>query len=254
VLAGTESSKARGPRRDPFARPKAATATASAPTAAAASPRAAAAITSPPAGVSSPARSVTVSKGSGSAATPAAKPATKAQTPARKATPPATDHPATFRLHRADIRFDDETVVHDAIRLRAFPSARAPLALYLGVTEKGKAAAFVISGGAQVSGDGTCRPRKRLCTHLLLKPGEEATLTVGETQHRLRLVRIRTDRTTSAKRAERFFGRASRKGRCVLDILDLLSFDAKTGTLAAQPAAGKCRYVFDETTGQAGVR
>jgi hypothetical protein len=245
VLEGTETSKTRGTRRDPFAAPAGAKATAKAAAAATAGKSAA------PASASAPASGSGSSSGSSStrsAPAPASSSAGAPKTaPREPAAEPATAG-TTYRLRRADIRFDDADVAHDAIRLRAFPSPKRPVALYLGATVGGKAAAFVITTEAEVSGDGTCKPRKRLCTHLLLKPGEEATLTVGATQHTLRLLRIRTDKTTSARVAERFYTRESSKGRCVLDILDYVAFDAETGTVAPHDDADRCRYVITEAS------
>jgi hypothetical protein len=244
VLEGTETSKTRGTRRDPFAAPTGAKATAKAEVAATAGKSAAPASASPPASGSG---SSPGSPSTRSAPAPASAPTPKSGQPDSDADADPTAR-TTYRLRRADIRFDDADVVHDAIRLRAFPSPKRPVALYLGATAGGKAAAFVITTEAEVSGDGTCRPRKRLCTHLLLKPGEEAMLTVGATQHTLRLLRIRTDKTTSARVAERFYTRESSKGRCVLDILDYVAFDAETGTVAPHDDADRCRYVISEAS------
>jgi hypothetical protein len=193
------------------------------------------------------------SSSSSSSSSPDPRPVPRTVAPSGPATPPSDARPAVYRLLRADVRFD-HTVLHDVVRLKPLPGARAPLALYLGPTTGGRGAAFVISGGAEVSGDGRCRPRKRLCTHLILEPAEQATLTLGESRHTLRLLRIRTDRTTDRVAAERFYARQSERGRCVLDVLDFLGFDAETGTVAPHHDGRECEYVLGNDGATVGAR
>jgi hypothetical protein len=153
---------------------------------------------------------------------------------------------------RTDVRFDGEPL-HDLVRLQPMPGARQPVALYLGPVKGGRGAAFVVSSGARVDGEGTCRPRARLCTHLILHPGEQATLVRGEEEHTLRLLRVRTELTTSRDKAERFYERESARGRCVLDLLDYLDYDADTGTLAPHHDSRGCEYEIAED-GMVGTR
>ncbi|HEU4656737.1 MAG TPA: hypothetical protein VFR97_04405, partial [Capillimicrobium sp.] len=202
---------------------------------------------------SSPASSGSASGSSGSASAPRVVDPAPAPAPAPKPRPQPTDDPTVYRLLRADVRFDGEAL-HDVVRLRPFPGARAPVALYLGPITGGRGAAFVISGGVEVAGDGRCRPTRRLCTHLILWPGERATLTTPDgTRHALQLLRVRVDRTTSRTAAERFYTRQSERGRCVLDVLDYLGFDAETGTVAPHHDARECEYVIGDD-GEVGAR
>lgn len=173
--------------------------------------------------------------------------------PAPKPKPEPAPEPTTYRLLRTDVRFDGEPL-HDVVRLRPLPGAKAPVALYLGPTAGGRGAAFVVSGGVSVDGDGRCRPRTRLCTHLILHPGEQVTLNAGETQHTLRLLRVRVERTTSQVKAERFYARQSERGRCVLDVLDYLGYDPESGTVAPHHDNRECEYLIGKDGTTVGAR
>lgn len=165
---------------------------------------------------------------------------------------PEPAEPTTYTLLRTDVRFDG-IALPDVVRLRPLPSARRPMVVYLGPTAGGDGAAFVVTGGATVESEGRCRPRRLLCTHLILRPGERATVTVGEERHVLKLVRVREETTTSRAKAEGFYTRQSERGRCVLDVLDFLGYDPESGTVAPHHDARECEYEIGDD-GTVGAR
>jgi hypothetical protein len=172
-------------------------------------------------------------------------------TPAPSTTPAKAPPARTFTLHHTDVQFGDAES-DDIPRLLAFPNARTPAAQYLGVTGDGDHAAFAIGLNTTVTGAATCRPRKDLCTTLVLGRGERVTLTSAGFQVPLRLLRIRTTHTRSRAAALRFYARVSRAGRCLRNVADAFDYDRDHGLLASQHAA-RCRYTRS-TSGLVGVR
>jgi hypothetical protein len=66
----------------------------------------------------------------------------------------------------------------DNVRRMVFlPGESRPLAAFIGVSEDAKQAIFVVSDDvSEVSGGGTCFPRRSSCNFLQLKPGDKASL------------------------------------------------------------------------------
>ncbi|HEY3020403.1 MAG TPA: hypothetical protein VGJ32_09425 [Solirubrobacteraceae bacterium] len=237
------------PLRDPFAVASASSATGgsaavAAPAASAASAPATMTTAEAAAPVSTPAPA------SQSASAPASDPA-----PAAPSTPatPVSDTSGTddhWTIFHADVRFgavESSPVYHDARRLTAFPSSVTPVAVFLGVMRGGWGAAFALRDGSQPTGAPSCRPRKQICTWVILHPGEEITLnftdpeTKAVTPYRLKLERIKsTVVTPDAGRAANH--RVSPAGRCLLGPLAAYRYDTRSGTLAPRPELKGCRY------------
>ena len=200
-----------------------------------------------PPGPSSPSAA---SNGSGSSATPVASTPSVAATPAKA---------RTWTIWHADVQLSHAgagAVDHDALRLAPYPSVQWPLALYMGVLDGGRHAAFLVSGGVAKSGPGRCRPRKRLCTYVLLSPGQTEFLDLaaagGTTSRwRLTLVRLHATKTPSRADAKAAFARVSAPGRCVLDVLDLLRYDGASGMLAPSHDVTQCRYAAPKASSAA---
>ena len=178
---------------------------------------------------------------------PAPKPAA-APTPAPAPGQPADDSSKT--LFHADVRFgttETPPMVRDARRLTAFPSSYDPLVVYLGVMRGGWGAAFALKDGAQPLGAASCRPRKQICTWVILHPGEAVTLSVKDpvtgavTPYQLKLERIRST-TVTPDAALTANSRVSKAGRCLLGPLAAYRYDTASGTLAPRPELKSCRY------------
>jgi hypothetical protein len=138
-------------------------------------------------------------------------------------------------------------MVSDAKRLTAFPSSLEPVAVYLGVMRGGWGAAFALREGSQPTGAPSCRPRKQICSWVILHPGEEVTLNVKDavtgavTAYRLKLDKIRAT-TVTPKAATTAAKRVDTAGRCLLGPLAAYRYDTKSGTLAPRPELKGCRY------------
>jgi hypothetical protein len=156
------------------------------------------------------------------------------------------------------VRFGTVTtppVAKDVERLTAFPSTYAPVAVYLGVMRGGWGAAFALRDDVRPVGSPACRPRKQICTWVILHAGESITLTSKDattgvaTNYTLKLDKV-TRKVVSQDAALTANGRASADGRCLLGPLAAYRYDTKSGTLAARPELQACRY---STPGQPGA-
>ena len=168
-------------------------------------------------------------------------------------TPPAV---GDWHVFRADVSFGTtETlpVDTDATRLTAYPSLVNPLAIYLGVMRGGWGAVFMLRDDVRPVGAPSCRPRKSICTWIILHPGESVTLNAKDattgvvTPYTLKLAAIKDD-TLSEDAAKAFYGKANSGGRCLLGPLAAYHFDPDTGTLALRPEMKACRYQGDDGT------
>src|SRR4051794_37437568 len=248
---GTDERRAvaDAPLRDPFS---SGIASVSAAPASSAAPRAA--VAAAPAAASSTPAPV---PGPGPSA-PSAVPSTPS-TPAGPSTPSPTTPPASaddWRVFRADVSFGNtETlpVDSDASRLTAYPSLFNPVAIYLGVMRGGWGAVFMLRDDVRPVGAPSCRPRKSICTWIILHPGESVTLNAKDaatgvvTPYTLKLAAIRED-TVSEDAAKAFYAKANAGGRCLLGPLAAYHYDAGTGTLALRPEMKACRYQGDPGT------
>jgi hypothetical protein len=82
----------------------------------------------------------------------------------------------------ADVTFGkvDETKRRKIQQLRALPSSELPVIVFMGATADGDKAVFLIGSGADVTGDGTCKPSGEQCSFLYMKPGDSASIVVGD--------------------------------------------------------------------------
>ena len=264
--ADERKAVADSPLRDPFAVAASAAASASA---GAGTGSAAPAASTPASGGSSSGgagpRAVTVSGGSPDAVP--TDPASTTVVPAVDSVPAVPSAPDTGdqtsagadkAVYKTDVRFgttDTPPMVADAKRLTAFPSSFQPVAIYLGVMRGGWGAVFAIRDDARPVGAPSCRPRKQICSWVILHPGESVTLnvkdeTTGETTpYKLELARIRKVELSESA-AEAALKRASVAGRCLLGPLAAYNYDSETGTLAPRPELKACQYAQDEGDGQ----
>jgi hypothetical protein len=82
----------------------------------------------------------------------------------------------------ADVTFGkvDETKRRKIQQLRALPSSDLPVIVFMGATSDGDKAVFLVGSGADVTGDGTCKPSDEQCSFLYMKPGDNVTIVVGD--------------------------------------------------------------------------
>jgi hypothetical protein len=249
TTAPADASTAAAPAGDSSASSSAATPR-SAPAASAPATPAAPASPAAPAADSTPTETAPASTPD---ATPAGSSDSGASTPSSDAGASAA---STRTIYKADISFgttSSNPIVSNAVRLTAFPTSLDPVAVFLGVMRGGWGAAFALRDGAQPIGSPSCRPRKQICTWVILHPGESVALNVKDattgatTAYTLKLAKIRVTKVTPTAAATAA-GRASTAGRCLLGPLAAYRYDTESGTLAPRPELKSCRY---STPGQA---
>jgi hypothetical protein len=246
--------------RDPFAvaasvsASTATTAAAPAPATASTPPASTAATASTtgssPAGATNPLANLANGNSTGSS-TPAAgtTPVPDTTTPSTRTT--TAKAAATGVTFHADVQFgttgDSSPLSSDTPRLTAFPTSYDPVAVYLGVMRGGWGAAFALREDVRPVGAPPCRPRKQICSWVILHVGESVTLTAKDattgatTTNTLKLVRISRE-DLAADEAKAANGRADVNGRCLLGPLAAYKYDTQTGTLAARPELKACQY------------
>ena len=263
LLKSTRGTDERGavagaPLHDPFAHassasssPSTSTSSSSAGTSTASAHTAATTTASAPSAPATPRATTTPAP---PVTTTSAVPATPVPGPTAPTSSPSSDTgaraAATRAIFHADVRFGttaSNPLVSDAKRLTAFPSALNPVAVFLGVMRGGWGAAFAIREGAEPIGAPSCRPRKQICSWVILHAGETVTLnekdpTTGTvTAYQLTLDKIR--KTTVTPQAATAAGqRVASTGRCLLGPLAAYRYDTQTGTLAPRPELKSCSY------------
>ena len=136
---------------------------------------------------------------------------------------------------------EDETLERlDIERLDPLPSADEPLLVYMGLTEDGQSAVFMLDASVTVEGDGRCRPNPDDCQTLELDTGEtqfiEVTDERGRTEeYQLDLVKIHGRRAAPTRTLRKRAAAEARATRRVLRELGheepVYRFDAVTGML-----------------------
>lgn len=156
--------------------------------------------------------------------------------------PPATPRPPapTFALYSLKVRVNGEVRVLK--RLDALPDAETPAAIYLGLLEDGKTAAFLVDADVDAEGDGRCDPNPDDCQRVYLRKGETEFFTPtgseGGQELQVDLLDIRTKRTRSARKAQVARVASSSDGRRLLR--ERMS---RVGRLRYNPRTGKLRVI-----------
>jgi hypothetical protein len=136
-------------------------------------------------------------------------------------TTPGTGTPSTQATYGVSLRFGEagtEKVYNNVARLTPLPSSTNPFFVYLGLSNDGKSAVFLVDGGAVPTGDGTCKPSSDQCEQILLKKGdveffEMQSGTAGVVQYQLELTSIAKSTAASKASAAKAHARESRAGR-----------------------------------------
>jgi hypothetical protein len=103
-------------------------------------------------------------------------------------------------------------------RLTPLPSTDTPFFVYLGLSDDGKSAIFLIDGDAEPSGDGTCLPSPDDCQQIALKVGDLEFLELGSgtgglVQYQLEMTAITKTEVKNKATAAKARARESRAGR-----------------------------------------
>ncbi|HEV7884901.1 MAG TPA: hypothetical protein VGO81_15115 [Solirubrobacteraceae bacterium] len=157
----------------------------------------------------------------------------------------ATGDAPAASVYRARVRWgqDEHAAVSGLSRLQPLGGSSNPGLLYLGTTQRGARAVFLLGPNAGAEGDGTCA--EKTCRVMRLKAGDTTVVTVqgaeGSTPRRFTLVvdAIRRRGASSEAAARRLRARADRHGR---DVLREIIKDSAT-------AAAIGRFRFDRTLG-----
>jgi hypothetical protein len=75
--------------------------------------------------------------------------------------------------------------------LTALPPTKAPFLIYIGRAEDHRTAVFSVAGGVGIdrAGDGRCKPSRKLCQFIELKPGGVQDFTVKHTDYELTVLK-----------------------------------------------------------------
>lgn len=137
----------------------------------------------------------------------------------------------------------------DVARLTPFPSAKAPVLVFLGVKTDGKTLVFLVSSFASPTGDGSCAPSKGHCNFLDLKAGQPELLLVRNANgslsvDQLEVAAIRLTSTPSLENARLAYARVSSAGQQIVSrarrrsgMLRALSYSPDTGLLSRKPVS-----------------
>ena len=154
--------------------------------------------------------------------------------------------PRTYDKYDLTVRFGDSSGELDRLtlkRLQPLPKAELPALIYLGVSQDGKSAIFLLEKGVESVGDGDCTPAPDKCETVSLRAGETEFIDVIDedgnvsAQYQLDLVKIHRSETASATAA----AASSKAGKLLLadraetDGPAPFRFDAATGTLTRRP-------------------
>jgi hypothetical protein len=144
-----------------------------------------------------------------------------------------------FAPNSLTVRFGDgDAAVRKTVnKLQPLPPEEEPVAIYLGLSNDGKSAIFLVDEGVEAVGDGECVPAPDKCDTFKLKAGETEFLDVkdeaGSTlaQYQLDLIKIHRPTASSARtRATR--AKASRL------LAGAASAGAVRGTVGLKAVAG----------------
>jgi hypothetical protein len=142
--------------------------------------------------------------------------------------PPATGDPgsgkdtkkSTSITYGVALKFGEagaQKTYRNVARLTPLPSSDNPFFVYLGLSDDGKSAVFLVDANAVPSGDGTCHPSNEQCEQVELKKGdieffELQSGTAGVVEYQLEITDI-AKKAASKATAARAHARESRAGR-----------------------------------------
>jgi hypothetical protein len=157
----------------------------------------------------------------GGSTTPAGTATPAPSTPAPSTTSPKKDTKNAQDTYRVTLKFGEagaEKTYKDVARLTPLPSSTNPFFVFLGLSDDGKSAVFLVDANAVPSGDGTCQPSADSCEQVVLKKGDVElfdlqTGTAGVVQYQLELTSIAKAKAATTASAAKAHARESRAGR-----------------------------------------
>lgn len=185
--------------------------------------------------------SSTSSQKSASTTTSTASSTTKAQ---------SASSTQSWTIYAVDVRAGTSATarVRDNVqRLTPLPSAKQPVAMFMGVLAGGKQAAFALASAVRLSGPGVCHPHKWMCAEIVLSASQTERITMSsagsktQAQLVLRLVAVSSSVTHSQSTALAAYERHSAAGQCDLDLAQPMSYNQSEGTLSAAAGAA-CQH------------
>jgi hypothetical protein len=204
----------------------------------------------------------------GSTDTGATAPGTAPTTPSTGTgtTTPKAPSKVTYRVN---VKFGEDGAMktfNNVARLTPLPSSDNPFFVFLGLSDDGKTATFMINGEAVPTGDGHCNPSPDDCQQVTLKVGDLEFFdlqsgTGGVVQYQLELEKIVKTKAATTAKAVSAHARESKAGRDVIrelvatdpDALSAWTFDKGQGLLVrkAPSASGDEANVPSTVAGQA---
>ena len=160
----------------------------------------------------------------GGSPAPAPVPSVPGSPPAEDGSPARERRPAGSLTVRWGSSENEDLEKIDIERLDPLPSPEEPVLVYLGVSDDGDAAVFLVDAGVTVDGDARCRPAPDDCQTYALRAGETAFVEVeregdDKAQFQLDLVKIHGRKAERAKAARRSGAGEARVARRALRFL-----------------------------------
>jgi hypothetical protein len=203
-----------------------------------------------PASSATPATSTTSSGDSGSATPAPTKPPTPSTSDTGKDPSSSADAADTYSVTLKFGEAGQEKTYKNVARLTPLPSAENPMFVFLGLSEDGESAIFLVDAEAVPSGDGTCHPSEDDCEQVALKAGDSEILelqsgTAGVVDYQLELTSIKQAKASDTATAIAAHARESSAGREYLrkavaddpSLLDSWDYSKKLGLLVAKTPA-----------------
>ena len=106
-----------------------------------------------------------------------------------------------YYTYVADVTFGKvgDPQEHKVQQLRALPSSDNPVVVFMGATASADKAVFLVSSGATVTGEGTCKPKDDACVFLYLKAVDSASIAVGDATGALTTYDLKLHEITTKK-------------------------------------------------------
>jgi hypothetical protein len=165
---------------------------------------------------------------------------------------PTTPKPPTKATYRVNVSFGEDGAMktyNNVARLTPLPSSDNPFFVFLGLSDDGKTATFMVNGEAVPTGDGHCTPTPEDCQQVTLKVGDLEFFdlqsgTGGVVQYQLELEKIVKVKAATTAKAAAAHARESKAGREVVrelvasdpDALSAWTFDKGQGLLVHKAA------------------
>lgn len=163
-------------------------------------------------------------------------PAPPTPTPQPETTSKSRKRPPESLTVRWGTHGDEPLEKLEVERLDPLSTPEGPVLVYLGLTDDGRSATFMVGPDTTVEGDGRCRPNREDCRTFELMVGDTELLDVADeggtrSRYRLDLVDIHGGHATPDGDADAKARAERRAKRALRHVSPTYRFDAATGTL-----------------------